>query len=456
MPEINTFPLDYHTSFAPIVEHFAERAATIWLDSSQPYSKQGRFEVLGLEADTLIRAKHQTIEIIKSNTNIETVTANPFDTLRSLFKQYPEITSNDADLFCPGFLGYFSYDLGRVCEKLPDKNTPLEDFYDCYGGFYPWVLVTDHQKQTTYLSGILSPDELAQKAQWLKSQPEKKLPEFKLQSQIIPSMSYDDYTSAFNTVKEHIYAGDCYQANLTQRFYADYSGHAWNAYKILRQKNPTPFAAYINTGEYQILSCSPERFLQVNDRVVMTQPIKGTAKRHADPKIDEELGQALLNSQKDRAENIMIVDLMRNDISRNCEVGSVTVPSLCKLDSFPSVHHLTSTVLGKLGQNKTCIDLLRDCFPGGSITGTPKIRSMEIIEAVEPVRRGIYCGSIGYIGFDGRMDSNIAIRTLHCKNQRIALSAGGAIIADSTCESEYEECHTKLNAIVKALSSNGN
>ncbi|MEX0607274.1 MAG: aminodeoxychorismate synthase component I, partial [Halofilum sp. (in: g-proteobacteria)] len=246
--------------------------------------------------------------------------------------------------------------------------------------------------------------------------------------------------------------GDCYQVNLAQRFEVAASGDPWVAFRRLRTINPAPFAAYLNGPDAQVLSVSPERFLWADaEGHVETRPIKGTRPRNADAAADAALAQALATSPKDRAENVMIVDLLRNDLGKVCATGSVRVPRLCDIESFPTVHHLVSTVIGRLAPEHHALDLLRACFPGGSITGAPKIRAMEIIEELEPQRRGVYCGSIGYVGFDGAMDTNIAIRTLVYSEGRARFWAGGGIVIDSEAESEYQETFDKAAAMLALL-----
>ncbi|MEO7726326.1 MAG: aminodeoxychorismate synthase component I, partial [Burkholderiales bacterium] len=252
-------------------------------------------------------------------------------------------------------------------------------------------------------------------------------------------------------VLDYIQAGDCYQINLAQRFAAPATGDPWLAYQALRVINPAPYAAYLNTPHGQVLSASPERFLKLERRRVETKPIKGTRPRAGHPRVDAELAAELKASAKDRAENVMIVDLLRNDLSKNCEPGSVRVPRLFDVESFATVHHLVSTVTGTLRQGHDALDLLRGCFPGGSITGAPKLRAMQIIEELEPHRRGVYCGAIGYIGCDGNMDLNIAIRTLVYAGGSVRFWAGGGIVADSRLEDEYQETFDKAAAILKML-----
>ncbi len=259
------------------------------------------------------------------------------------------------------------------------------------------------------------------------------------------------YQQAFTRIKHYLAEGDSYQVNLAQRFSSPCQGNSWAAYLSLREINSAPFSAFLNLPKLQVLSSSPERFLKVTGNEVETKPIKGTRPRLANTADDQQQMAALSESKKDRAENVMIVDLLRNDISKNCREGSVKVPKLFEVESFATVHHLVSTVKGVLAEGQHALDLLRSCFPGGSITGAPKIRSMEIIEELEPHRRGVYCGSIAYIGFNGNMDSNIAIRTLVHSDNTIRFWAGGGIVNDSEMEAEYQESFDKAAALLNLL-----
>jgi para-aminobenzoate synthetase component 1 len=254
-------------------------------------------------------------------------------------------------------------------------------------------------------------------------------------------------------VVDYIQAADIVQANLSQRVLADLPVglDGWGLYRRLRARNPAPFAAYLRTAGIEIVSASPERFLKLAERQVETRPIKGTRPRGATPEEDRKLGEELLASEKDRAENVMIVDLLRNDLSRVCRDHTVLTPEICKLESFATVHHLFSTVTGELKDGATAVDLLKATFPGGSITGAPKIRAMEIIAELEPTRRGPYCGAIGWLGFDGDMDTSITIRTYAIKGRTVTFQAGGGIVADSDPAAEYEESQDKARALVQAL-----
>jgi para-aminobenzoate synthetase component 1 len=259
------------------------------------------------------------------------------------------------------------------------------------------------------------------------------------------------YQSAFDVVQNYLQEGDCYQVNLAQRYAARASGDALQAYLELRRLSPAPYSAFLNMPQARILCASPECFLQVRAGKVETKPIKGTRPRMLDAQQDAQQAQALQHSSKDRAENLMIVDLLRNDLGKSCVAGSVRVPKLFEVESYAQVHHLVSTVTGQLAEGQDALTLLRNCFPGGSVTGAPKQRAMQIIEQLEPHRRGVYCGAIGYVGFDGNMDTNIAIRTLVYSGDEIRFWAGGGIVADSDAAAEYQETLDKAAGMLELL-----
>jgi para-aminobenzoate synthetase component 1 len=271
---------------------------------------------------------------------------------------------------------------------------------------------------------------------------------FSVTSAVTSNMDAQGYRDRFARVQAYIRNGDCYQVNLAQRFSAAAEGDPWQAYLQLREIGPAPFACYLNTPAGQVLSASPERFLSVRRGRVETRPIKGTRPRSSDPLIDRANAEDLAASLKDRAENLMIVDLLRNDIGKNCAVGSVSADRLFALESYANVHHLVSTVTGVLALGRDSIDLLRGCFPGGSITGAPKLRAMQIIEELEPHRRGVYCGAIGYIAFDGSMDTSIAIRTAVYSHGELRFWAGGGVVADSEADKEYRETWDKASGML--------
>jgi para-aminobenzoate synthetase component 1 len=261
---------------------------------------------------------------------------------------------------------------------------------------------------------------------------------------------------AVEKVREYIRNGDIFQANLSQRFEVSLATNPYAIYRRLRSINPAPFAAYLNFDDVKIISASPERFLKLDGDIIQTRPIKGTRPRGKTAVEDERLANELLSSEKDRAENVMIVDLERNDLGRVASYGSVIVPELTALESYATVFHLTSTVEGRLADGKDRVDLLKATFPGGSISGAPKVRAMEIIEEIEPTRRSVYTGAIGYLGFDGGMDLNIAIRTIMAVRNKMYFQAGGGIVFDSDPESEYNETLDKASALMQALGISDN
>ncbi len=408
--------------------------------------------------DVLVANPIATLETTADNTQVETPSNaystqdDPFALLHQMQEQWlPHVElNNELDLpFVGGALGYFSYDLGRRVETMPevaekDLNTP-----DMAVGLYEWAVVVDHKLKKACLVG----QNIEQAWQWLNEQKAEQTVDFALSGAWQSNMTKESYATRFDKVQEYLLSGDCYQINLAQRFNAPYQGSEWQAYLKLESANQAPFSAFIRMPESSILSISPERFLELKDRVIETKPIKGTRPRSEDPKKDNANAHDLQTAEKDQAENLMIVDLLRNDIGRVASPGSVHVPKLFDIESFPAVHHLVSTIRANLDEQYAPADLLRACFPGGSITGAPKVRAMQIIEELEPHRRSAYCGSIGYISRHGRMDTSITIRTLVAEKNKLYAWAGGGVVADSDCASEYQETLDKLSKILPALQS---
>ncbi|HHQ4900576.1 aminodeoxychorismate synthase component I [Aeromonas veronii] len=355
--------------------------------------------------------------------------------------------------FIGGALGLFGYDLGRRFERLPVQAAADIAVPDMAVGIYDWALLRNVATGDWQLVHWGDEVGLAKRLAWLEQQQAKPAPAFALQGSWRSNMSRAEYGEKFARIQEYLAAGDCYQINLTQRFSAPYQGDEWQAYCLLATANKAPFSAFIRLPGSVLLSLSPERFLLLDGRHIETKPIKGTRPRHPDPATDRQVARELAQADKDRSENLMIVDLLRNDIGRVSRPGSVSVPHLFAVESFPAVHHLVSTIHGELDARWQGVDLLRACFPGGSITGAPKIRAMEIIEELEPQRRNAYCGSIGYLSQHGRMDTSICIRTLIAEAGRLHCWAGGGIIADSDADSEYQETYDKVARILPPLSA---
>ena len=442
--------LPYNRNSEELFDQVAVQPWSMFLDSGYPQIDKGRYDII-VSQPVVTLETYDNITHINNDGDKSTSNEDPF----SLIKQYlGEKEKNLSGLpFCGGALGYFAYDLGRRLERLPELSAKDINMPDMAVGIYDWAVIIDHHVRRSWLAShcrFKKTESNWQSLQELFSDTntvDKK--DFQIKTDVTSNMSREQYGEAFERVKNYIVDGDCYQVNLAQRFSAEYDGDSWSAYLKLRQLNPAPYAAYINLAAGSVLSSSPERFLQVTGNQVETKPIKGTKHRSAFAYEDKELAALLLESEKDRAENLMIVDLLRNDISKSCEAGSVTVPKLFALETYATVHHLVSTVSGRLAKGKHALDLLRGCFPGGSITGAPKLRSMEIIEELEPNRRSVYCGSIAYIGFDGNMDSNICIRTLVSYKNKLYFHAGGGIVWDSMVDAEYKECFDKAAAMMK-------
>ncbi len=397
------------------------------------------------------------------------VEADPFDLLRGLLSWYPSAQSPGLPPFLGGAVGYFGYDLGRLLESLSATNPADETLAELDVGFYDWVLAADHLSGENWLvaTGLPAGTEAAARARLAEIEARldaparaSKEPEGSKESgrardpkplRFRSNVSKADYLEAVRRAKEYIAAGDIYQVNLSHRLEGEWTDSAWPLYERLREASPVSYGAYLDLGEGKVLSASPELFLRLDGRRVQTRPIKGTRPRGRTPEEDRMLGAELLSSEKDRAENLMIVDLLRNDLGKVCRVGSVHVPELFGIEGYSTVWQMVSTVRGELRSGLGAVELLRACFPGGSVTGCPKIRAMEIIEELEPVRRGVYCGSIGYISFGGAMVTSIVIRTLVLQQGKIHLQVGGAIVSDSDPEAEYEETLAKSRAALHAL-----
>jgi para-aminobenzoate synthetase component 1 len=395
---------------------------------------------------------------------------NPFDVLNHFLEVYRLESDSPPVPFIGGAVGYFSYDLCHFIERLP--TTAIDDLQlpECYFGFYDLVLAFDNQQGKAYIIStgfpeMREPERTKRAARRLNETKDKlaEMPRHDTEAPLTPVSSpatpaslrggftHREYVAAVEKARQYIIAGDIFEVNLSQRFEAELSIAPYELYQRLRQINPAPFACYLGFDEVSVVSASPERFLRIQGDQVETRPIKGTRPRGKTPDEDEALAKELVSSVKDRAENTMIVDLERNDLGRVCRYGTVKVTELAILEMFPTVFHLTSTVVGRLREGKNGIDLLKATFPGGSITGAPKVRAMEIIDELEPTRRSIYTGNIGYLSFNGDLDLNIVIRTFIIKGGKAYYQVGGAVVYDSDPEAEYQETLDKARALVHAI-----
>lgn len=387
---------------------------------------------------------------------------DPLFEIKKMLKHFA-VTPEPGSLPCENgcAAGFISYDFCRTLEKVPDRNPHDPAVPEIVLGLYHYSVVVDHADETAYFcttQDAAKSDELeATKREIteciLGGESAECNPEGFFCGLPKSDFTREQYCEMVSSAKEHIRNGDIYQVNLSQRFKTNFTGDPYLAYQALRRECPMPFSAYLSLGDIQIASGSPERFFETNGSTVRTRPIKGTRPRGQSPEEDETLLFELMNSSKDQSELVMIVDLLRNDLGKVCEIGSVEVETLFEAEAYENVFHLVSTICGTLSKNAGVTDLIRAVFPGGSITGAPKIRAMEIIDELEPVARGIYTGSIGYLGFDGRSDLNIAIRTLVCAHQQIYYHVGGGVVWDSDPDGEYCETLDKGKSIHTILSA---
>ena len=423
-----------------------------FLDSSFDLKGLGRYSFLGSNPYKIIRSKGQTVEVETFYGNYR-YKGNPFDFINEELNRFGLESIHDIP-FLLGGVGYFSYDLLHLLEDIHSQSVDDIGFPDCHMAFYDTVIAFDHHENKGYVASITENkvDEVIERlsSQQSKIQTQKSKPET---INFVSSFTKEDYIKAVLKAKEYIAGGDIYQVNLSQRFSTEIDISPYDLYLRLREASPAPFSAYLDFGKAAVLSSSPERFLKVDGGYIETRPIKGTRPRGDSAEKDERLKRELEVSDKDRAEHIMIVDLERNDLGRVCKYGTVRVEENMTVESFAQVHHMVSSVTGELKKGVSLMDIIKATFPGGSITGAPKVRAMEIIEELEPTKRGVYTGSIGYIGFNGKMDLNIAIRTMLVTDEKVHFSVGGGIVADSDPEAEYQETLDKAKGMLEALKS---
>jgi len=482
-----------HVSRCPLVEEISspltapevfalikDNPYSFFLDSGMDPQKLGHYSFIGSNPFLVMSSRGTEVTLVDGDRR-ETLYDNPFAVLGKLLKRY-ELDHCLAPVpFLGGAIGYLSYDLCHFIEHLP--STAIDDlkFPESYFAFYDTVVAFDHLETRAYIVATGFPEteeslrlararmRIKEMKDWLHSSVpgrenqtslsrEKRLGESEFQSpgknrELVLNSNFtsEAYVGTVDRVRKYIAAGDVFQVNLSQRFETKLTISPYELYQRLRKVNPAPFASYLNFDGITIVSASPERFLKVQGDLVETRPIKGTRPRGKDPVEDERLAQELVHSIKDRAENIMIVDLERSDLGRVCRYGTVKVTELAILETFPTVFHLTSTIVGRLHREATSIDLLKATFPGGSITGAPKVRAMEIIDELEPTRRSVYTGSIGYLGFNGDLDINIVIRTFLIKRGKAYFQVGGGIVYDSDPEGEYLETLDKARGLIQAL-----
>ena len=432
-------------TFAPL----RKRPGAVLLDSGRPVAN-GRFDILSSDPLATLEIDAQgNPKLVSDHFSVPGDWSDAFAPQQWLLEQLPIPATDMGELpFAGGLIGYWSYDLGREQQSIVSQQPCVTALPQARIGLYDWCITFDHHTQQAWL--VAKPARREQVMRWLEFDAPPTAP-FGLTAPFQPELSRAGYLQRFHAVQDYIRAGDCYQINLAQRFSAPYQGDEWAAYLRLRHATPTPFSGYMAWQDKAVLSLSPERFIRCHEGQVETRPIKGTRPRGATPDEDRALAEELLNSTKDRAENVMIVDLLRNDLGRVCQPGSIRVPQLCHLESYPNVHHLVSVIQGQLPDPRAALALLAAAFPGGSITGAPKIRAMQIIDELEPCQRSVYCGSLGYVDVRGSMDTSIAIRTVVADAGRLHVWGGGGLVADSKAEEEYTETHDKIRHLIGAL-----
>lgn len=430
-----------------VYEAFRYEIDTIILDSSKEDEKLSKYSFIGLNP-------YMTFSSFQNDGYIDglKVEGNPFKILDELLTRNKVVEKTNIPLI-GGCMGYISYDTGRIIEKISDSSD--EDFKIPHMKFvfYRNIIIFDLMENKQYISYFADEEKIVEGIIEKIEQIEVKKEEFSYnqEDKFISNFTKESYKKSITRLKEYIRSGDVYIANMTQRFYCHNEEDSFTIYKKLREINKAPFSAYLNFHDFQIISSSPERFIQIKDRIAHTRPIKGTRPRGNTIDEDEKNKLELINSEKDKSELLMIVDLERNDFSKVCKPGTVKVKELFALEEYATVFHLVSTIEGQLQDDVSAVKVMKECFPGGSITGAPKIRAMEIIEELEGLKRNIYTGAIGYFDFRGNSDFNIAIRTILKKDNKAYFGVGGGITYESIEEDEYLETLDKAKALMKVL-----
>lgn len=448
MEEINT-----NLDAFDIYSLFKEDRTVTFLDSGIEHNNLGRYSFIGINVFSSFKYEDNKCFIDGRVAD----TDEPFEVVKRIMKNY-KINNNTGLPYIGGAMGYFSYDLGRSFEKIPEIAVNNMKIPEVYLYFYDNAIIKDNLENKIYITALGILKDSKESIKYIKERISGgnkiictylKGKENKFEA----NFTKEDYLVSIDKLREYIKNGDVYIANLTQSFSCETNKDPYEVYKALRYINPAPFAAFLNVEDFSVISSSPERFLKIKDKIVETRPIKGTRPRGRNASEDLENAKTLLESEKDKSELLMIVDLERNDLSKVCKADSVRVTELFKLEKYSTVFHLVSTITAVLKDEFTALDCFKACFPGGSITGAPKIRAMEIIEELEPTRRNLYTGCIGYLGFDGNMDLNIAIRTIVMKDKKAYFGVGGGITWESIREDEYQETLDKAKALMRCLSN---
>lgn len=455
---------DYAGNGLELLDLFVEEPFLFFLDSSLKTTERGRYSFIGFDPFQISSTKDK----------------NCLEELREGFQQYAVADTPSPSPFWAGLAGYWGYDFGLHLERIKRQAVDDAGIPDCLFGFYDCLLTIDHWQQKLYITSTGLPEKqpflvqkraaermnrIVKRLSGVQSSVQNLAPDSleesngeapQMEIPLVSNFTQENYLKAIDKALNYIRQGDIYQVNLSQRFSCDFaleriSGDSVALYQSLRGLSPSHFGVYFNAGDFQILSSSPERFLRKEGHLIQTRPMKGTRPRGQSLADDRRLKEELWHSQKEIAELLMVTDLERSDLGRVCEYGSVKVKQLRCLEEYATVFQTTATIEGILRKEKDCFDVIAACFPSGSVTGCPKIRAMEIIEELEPVRRAIYTGSFGYIGFNGEMDFNVLIRSLLIQKSKVYFHVGGGIVADSMAEQEYQETLVKAGALMRSL-----
>jgi len=467
VPVTRTLAADLQTPVSAFLSIAAGEQNAFLLESVEGGERLGRYTFLGAAPYMVVRARGPLITIDRSG-KIEERSGSVFPCLRELLDEHRSAPLPGLPPFTAGAVGFFSYDVVRQLEKLPARRKPGLDVPDCVFMFFDRLLAFDHLRhqvhiivsadvrqaspQRAYHRALESIAALEQRlAAGLPPRRQKTRPAIKGQVKVKPTTSRRAFEQSVRKVKDYIAAGDVFQTVLSQRFELEPGVPPLDIYRALRRVNPSPYMYFLRMADMHVLGSSPEMLVKVAGRRLEYRPIAGTRPRGRDDAEDARLERELRNDQKERAEHVMLVDLGRNDLGRVSEYGSVQVRELMYVERYSHVMHLVSAIEGKLRSGLGAMDALAACFPAGTLTGAPKVRSMEIIDELEPVRRGVYGGSILYADFAGNLDSCIAIRTMLTLGKRAYVQAGAGIVADSQPEREYEECLDKGRALLRAV-----
>jgi para-aminobenzoate synthetase component 1 len=423
-------------------------------------ARDGRYSIVGLKPEAIISGKNSLLTVQEGDSTKE-LKGNLLDNLKMVLEDYKTDKDESLPYFSGGIIGFFSYDCMRYIEKIENKANDDLNLPDLYFFVYNDVFVFDHYNESLWIithQTNESDEEISNRLQQYKDAWTENIEDFNFESRENSSNGHKSYSfdehkfgEAVGRVKEYIAAGDVFQVNLSTRQSKKLISHPFDVYLTLREINPSPYMSYIDCGEFQIVSGSPELLVNRFNNKLNTRPIAGTRSRGTNNEEEDKLINELLSSEKERAEHIMLVDLERNDIGKVSKYGTVKVNELMVIEKYSHVMHIVSNVQGELDEKYDNIDIVKAMFPGGTITGAPKVRTMEIIEELEPVRRGIYTGSIGWIGFNGNMELNIVIRTLLAKNGVAHVQAGAGVVIDSNPKHEYKESVKKATALWKAI-----